>query len=138
MDVVEDFELWPHKVATLLVARDKGIQEVRALKMAGTLSGHSGGSMPGRSNAEGGKEENDEDDEVPRLEKEVMHAVLTANLIESITSGVLAWGVLGTRGVVSSSSDGVDEELFSTRESKLGVLAGGERAEGEGCAGLAH
>ena len=107
---MEDFESWPAQGSTLLVARDKGIQEVRALKMPGTLSGHSGGSMPGRSKAEGGKEENDEEDEVRRLEKKVMHAVSTANLVESITSGVLAGVVLGTRGVVSSSSDGVDEE----------------------------
>ena len=46
--------------------------------------------MPGRSNAEEGKGEKDEEDEVRRMEQEVTNAVLTANLVDSTTSGVVA------------------------------------------------
>ena len=46
--------------------------------------------MPERSKAEGGKEETAEEEEVRRVEKEVMHAILTASTIESTMSGVVA------------------------------------------------
>ena len=44
----------------------------------------------GRSEGEGGKEGNDVEDEVRRVEKEVMNAALTANLVNSTASCVLA------------------------------------------------
>ena len=64
MEVVEDFESRPHQAVTFLVEREKEIQEVRELKMSEALLGFSGDKMPSRSNAEGGKEENDDEDEV--------------------------------------------------------------------------
>ena len=45
--------------------------------------------LPGRSDAEGKQGENDEEDEVRRVEKEMMNAVLTSNLVDSSTSGVV-------------------------------------------------
>ena len=56
MEVVDDFESRPHNAVTFLVARDKSFQELRELKMPKALLGCSGGKLPGRSKAEGGKE----------------------------------------------------------------------------------
>ena len=53
MEVVEDFESIPHKAVIYLLDRDKGIQEVRELKLAKLCQVTSGGKMPGRSKAEG-------------------------------------------------------------------------------------
>ena len=46
--------------------------------------------MPGRSKVEGGKGEEEEEDEVWQVEKEVMNAVLAAGSVISIISGDLA------------------------------------------------
>ena len=47
MEVVEDFESRPHKAVTILVERDKEIQEERELGMPKALPGYSGGRMTG-------------------------------------------------------------------------------------------
>ena len=74
---MEDFESRPRKAITLLVDRDKEIQEGRELKMPRALPGFNGGKMAGRSKAEG-EEVSEEEDEVWQVEKEVMKAVLAA------------------------------------------------------------
>ena len=56
--------------------------------MPKALPGFIACKLPGRSDAEGKQGENDEEDEVRRVEKEMMNAVLTANLVDSSTSGV--------------------------------------------------
>ena len=45
------------------------------------------GTLPGRSKAEEGKEETEEEGEVRRVDSDVMNAILTAGPIESVTSG---------------------------------------------------
>ena len=60
---------------------------------------------------EGGKEENDDAGEV-RREKEVMNAVRTANLVESILSDVLTGDVEKTNDVERSSSCVLTGEFF--------------------------
>ena len=65
--------------------------------------------MPGRSNAGGGKGEKDEEDEVRRMEQEVTNAVLTANLVDSTTSGVVA-GEVEEMGNVERGCGGVAAE----------------------------
>ena len=57
---------------------DKEIHEVRGMKMSKALSGFSGCNMPGRSNAEGGKEGKEEENEGRQVEKELMKTVLAA------------------------------------------------------------
>ena len=65
-EVVEVFESEPHKSVTFLVERDMEIQEVRVLKMSKALPGYRGDKMSVRSKAEGGKEDNGDDQEVRR------------------------------------------------------------------------
>ena len=62
---------------------------MRELTTPNVLPGCSGGKMSGRSKADAGKEEKEEEDSVRRVEKEAMNAVLTANLVHSTTSSVL-------------------------------------------------
>ena len=63
---------------------------MRELRAPKALPGYSGGELLGRSKAGGGKEEKDEERAVRRMETEVTNAVLTANPVDSTTSGVLA------------------------------------------------
>ena len=62
--------------------------------------------FPGRSDAEGKQGENDEEDEVRRVEKEMMNAVLTANLVDSSKSGVFFRGVVEEMGDAERGSSG--------------------------------
>ena len=48
------------------------------------------GELPGRGKAEGGNEENDEEDDVRQVEKEVTNAALTTDLVDSTTIGAPA------------------------------------------------
>ena len=59
MEVVEDCASRPHKAVTFLVGWDKEFQDWRELKMPKVLPGYSGGKLPGRSRAEGGREGKD-------------------------------------------------------------------------------
>ena len=61
---------------------------------------------------EGKKRRWREREEVRRVEKKVMNAVLTANLVESITSGVLAAEVKAMGNVERGSCGALAEELF--------------------------
>ena len=90
MDVVEDFASKPGKAVSFLVQRDKVMQVVRELNMHQTVPGFSGGSLPEKRKAERGTGGNDEEHGVRRVEKEVTHAVLTSNLVDSTASSVLA------------------------------------------------
>ena len=56
-----------------------------------------------------------------RVEKEVKHAVLTANLVDHTTSGVLAGEV--EIGEVEWSSSGVLAGKLFRHEAKLGLFA---------------
>ena len=118
------------KTVTYLVERDKEIQEVRELNMAVALPGFGGGKLPGRKKAEDGKQGNDEEDEVRRVEEEVIHALLPANLVDSTTRCVLA-GAVEEMGDVKDAQVASKTGARSTRESKLGLLADGERVWGE-------
>ena len=86
--------------------RDKEIQKLCELKMPQALPGYSGGALPGRSKAEGGKEGKAEEGEVRRVEKEAMNAILTA--------GPACWPKLrlfaDARRVGAEMSDGVAYE----------------------------
>ena len=68
----------PRKAVIFLMEMDKEIQEKREMKMSKALSGFSGCRMSGRSNAEGGKEGKEEEDEGRQVEKELMMTVLAA------------------------------------------------------------
>ena len=68
--------------------------------------------MAGRSKAEGGKQESNEEDEGRRVGKDVMNAALTADLVESTTSGVLAGEVEEVGDVERGSSGVLAEEPF--------------------------
>ena len=72
--VVEDFESGPHKAVTILVERDKEFQIWREQKMPTARSGFSGGKLPGRSNVEEGREEEEGEEEVQ--EKNVENEVI--------------------------------------------------------------
>ena len=109
MEVVEDFESRPHKTATFPVERDKEIKMCWSSRRRKPCQDSVVVGEPGRSKAEGGKEEKDDENEVPRVEKEVMDAVLTANPVNSTTSGVLFGEV---------------EEMCGVERSSNGVLAG--------------
>ena len=60
MEVVEDFESGPHKAVSFVVDREKKIREWSRQKMPKVLPGLSGGSLPGRSTKEKGKEDEGE------------------------------------------------------------------------------
>ena len=69
-----------------------------------------------------------EENEVRRVEEEVMHAVLTANPVGTTASGVLA-GEIKEMGDLERGSGGVlAEEPFSTCKTMLGLLASEGRA----------
>ena len=68
--MIEDSESKPHKLVTSQVERDKDCQELRELKMPNASPGFSGGKLPGRSKAEGGPEEQKEEEEVRKVEHE--------------------------------------------------------------------
>ena len=59
-----------------------------------------------------GKEGNDDEDEVRRMEKEVTRAVLTADLVDTTTIGVLALEAEATCDVERSSSSVLAGEPF--------------------------
>ena len=107
-----DFESRPHKAFTFEVEGDTEILGVRELKMPEALPGLSGGKMPGRSNAEGGRVEKEEENEVWQVEKVVMSAVLAADPVNSATSCDLAETVEETCDVEKSSIGGLAEEPF--------------------------
>ena len=83
-------------------AQGADIQEVRKSRVPKALRGFTGG-----------KEDNEEEDEVRRMEKEVTDAVLTENLDDSITSGVAAGEVEEMGTVEKGSGRVVSEEAFS-------------------------
>ena len=49
MNVVEDFESRPHKVATFVVEKGKERQEWSKQRIAKALTGYSGGRLPARN-----------------------------------------------------------------------------------------
>ena len=89
MEVVEDFESKPRKAVTFLVEREEEIQDWRELKMKKkTLPGFSGGKLPGRSRAEGGREE----EEVRNVENEVRNVILTKEQrVMEVAEGDVTW-----------------------------------------------
>ena len=62
MKVMEDFESRPRKAVTFVVERGKERQEWSEQRMPKVLPGYSGGRLPGRSTAEKGREEGEEDE----------------------------------------------------------------------------
>ena len=62
---------------------------MRALKIPTALSGHSGGKMFGTNNAEGGKEQKDEEGKERLVDKDAIHVVLAVGSVDSTTSGFL-------------------------------------------------
>ena len=62
MNVVEDIESRPHKAVTFVVKRGKERQERNEQKLPKALPGYSGGSLPGRSTKEEGREEGEEEE----------------------------------------------------------------------------
>ena len=58
------------------------MQELREVKMPKALPRYSGDNLTGRIKAEGGTEVQEEEEEVRRVENEVMNAILTADPIE--------------------------------------------------------
>ena len=103
--------------------RNGDSEGVRVKKVLSALPRFSGGMMPGRSTAEGGREEKDEKNTMRGVEKVVLNAAVSAGPVDSTTSGALA--------AVERSPSGVLAGEPCQRESKLGLLACGERARGE-------
>ena len=60
MKVIEDFEPRPHKAVTFVVERGKERQEWNGQKLPKAPLGYSGGTLPGRSTEEKGREEGEE------------------------------------------------------------------------------
>ena len=75
MEVVEDFESRPHKAVAFLVERSNEIQDWREPEMSGAWPGISGAKLPGRSRAKGGKEEGAEEEEVRKVENQVVSVI---------------------------------------------------------------
>ena len=73
------------------------------LKLHNVLPGFSKGKMPGRSTVEGGKEESEEE-EVWRVDREVMNSVSAADLVNSTERGDVAGKVEETCGVKEAQS----------------------------------
>ena len=68
--------------------------------------------MPGRSEAEGGNEVKEHEEEVRRVENEVIGAIQPARAIESTTGGDVANAVQEMESAETSSGGGVAEEPF--------------------------
>ena len=116
MEVVDDFESRPHKAVTFLVERDKEIQEVPSAKSLTRIHWCYQVEVVQKV-GKGGREE---EDKMRRVEKEVMNAVWTANLVDSTISGVLAGEVDEEKGDVDRGPNSVfGRGGFSTCVSKL-------------------
>ena len=132
--MVEDFESRPLNAVIFWVDREVNSGSAR-VQGAKSLARIQWLNMPGRSNAEGEKEEKAEGEEVRRVEKEVMNAVLMASPIESIASGVVA-GVEDMENVGRGPSGVVAEEPFQHVNQSWDCSQ--VEKEQERCDGLAH
>ena len=133
--MVEDFESRPRKAVTFWVDREVKSGSARVQEGAKSFVRIQWWNMPGRSNAEGEKEEKAEEEEVRRVEKEVMNAVLMASPIESTASGVVVV-VEDMENVGRGPSGVVAEELFQHVNQSWDCSQ--VEKEQERCDGLAH
>ena len=80
MEVVEDFVSRPHKAVSFLDERGKELQEWNEQKLPKALPGYSGGTLPGRSTKEKGREEGkvDEDSGERRIRNEIAQEVVAS------------------------------------------------------------
>ena len=72
-----------------LMERDEKIQELRELKRPKASPGYSSEKLPARNKAEGGTEGKEEEEDVRKMENEVMNAILTSGRVESTARDVL-------------------------------------------------
>ena len=85
--MVEYFESRAHKAVSIVVERDKEIQQWREEQMPKALPGFSGRKLPGRSKGEAGKEEKDEEekDQEGQIRSQVTRGIIAGVLKEADT-----------------------------------------------------
>ena len=99
---------------------DNDNQELCEWQKPRRLPGYSGEKLPG-SKAEGGEEVKEDEEEAQQVENEVMTAILTAGLIQSLQAANVA------ADAERSSGGDVAKELFQQVCQSWGLLAGGRR-----------